>query len=306
MSSCWRPVHRHASHGRVRFGRWGCSSATAPTPGAPFDAPRRHAEGIPYVFVNEIGKAVADSLHQAGLPVILAAYVIRYGLRIAQGAATVTIVTTSGIVAPPVAKLGYSLAQHAPLVVASAGSIIASHVNDGGLWIVSRYFGPAVGETLRGRGAFGVARSSLLGVGLLLVLLRSGLLVLLGGCGLLLRGGLLSVLGSVGHDVHRGAVGRDLARRLRDLVAVETQREHGVRAMVHRLLREPAQRLVPGVGEQFGQTFELTARHRLEAGAHRGEHVPAADREAEDLTEHPDHLVAGQIVHCGQQDRELR
>ncbi|MTD57378.1 GntP family permease [Amycolatopsis pithecellobii] len=97
-----------------------------------------------------IGKAVADSLHNAGLPVILAAYVISCGLRVAQGSATVAIVTTSGIIAPTVSELGYSQVQLALLVVAiSAGSIIASHVNDGGFWIVSRYFGLTVAETLK-------------------------------------------------------------------------------------------------------------------------------------------------------------
>ncbi|MFI7123963.1 GntP family permease [Amycolatopsis sp. NPDC049868] len=97
-----------------------------------------------------IGKAVAGSLDNAGLPVILAAYVISCGMRIAQGSATVAIVTTSGIVAPTVATLGYSQMQLALLVVAiSAGSIIASHVNDGGFWIISRYFNLTVPETLK-------------------------------------------------------------------------------------------------------------------------------------------------------------
>ncbi|MDQ0382187.1 GntP family permease [Amycolatopsis thermophila] len=97
-----------------------------------------------------IGKAVADSLQAGGLPVIAAAYVISCGLRIAQGSATVAIVTTGGIIAPSVTGLGYSQAQLALIVVAiSAGSIIASHVNDGGFWIVSRYFGMTVGETLK-------------------------------------------------------------------------------------------------------------------------------------------------------------
>ncbi|OZM70089.1 permease [Amycolatopsis antarctica] len=97
-----------------------------------------------------IGKAVAGSLDSAGLPVIVAAYVISCGMRIAQGSATVAIVTTSGIVAPTVAELGYSQVQLALLVVAiSAGSIIASHVNDGGFWIVSRYFGLTVPQTLK-------------------------------------------------------------------------------------------------------------------------------------------------------------
>jgi GntP family gluconate:H+ symporter len=71
-------------------------------------------------------------------------------LRIAQGSATVAIVTTSGIIAPTVATLGYSQIQLALLVVAiSAGSIIASHVNDGGFWIISRYFNLTVPQTLK-------------------------------------------------------------------------------------------------------------------------------------------------------------
>jgi GntP family gluconate:H+ symporter len=97
-----------------------------------------------------IGKAVADSLHNAGLPVVLAAYVISCGLRIAQGSATVAIVTTGGIIAPTIGELHYSQPQLALLVVAiSSGSIIASHVNDGGFWIVSRYFNLTVPETIK-------------------------------------------------------------------------------------------------------------------------------------------------------------
>ncbi|MFF5991362.1 GntP family permease [Prauserella flavalba] len=97
-----------------------------------------------------IGDAVASSLDSAGLPVILAAYVISCGMRIAQGSATVAIVTTTGIIAPTVAQLGYSQPQLALLVVAiAAGSIIASHVNDGGFWIVSRYFGISVQDTFK-------------------------------------------------------------------------------------------------------------------------------------------------------------
>ena len=97
-----------------------------------------------------IGAAVAKSLGDAGLPVIFAAYIISCGMRLAQGSATVAIVTTSTILGPAVAQLGYSQIQLALLVVAiSAGSIIASHVNDGGFWIVSRYFNLTVPETIK-------------------------------------------------------------------------------------------------------------------------------------------------------------
>jgi GntP family gluconate:H+ symporter len=97
-----------------------------------------------------VGKVLATSLSDAGLPVIALAYVISCGMRIAQGSATVAIVTTTGIVAPVVADLNYSQPQLALLVMSiAAGSIIASHVNDGGFWIVSRYFGLSVKETLQ-------------------------------------------------------------------------------------------------------------------------------------------------------------
>ncbi|MEV0681748.1 gluconate:H+ symporter [Actinosynnema sp. NPDC050436] len=97
-----------------------------------------------------VGKALSTSLADLGLPVIALSYVISCALRIAQGSATVAIVTTTGIVAPVVGELGYSQPQLALVVMAiAAGSIIASHVNDGGFWIVSRYFGLSVKETLQ-------------------------------------------------------------------------------------------------------------------------------------------------------------
>ncbi len=97
-----------------------------------------------------VGEALAGSLSNAGLPLIVLAYVISCGLRIAQGSATVAIITTAGIVQPLVGHAGYGQPDLALLVIAiSAGSIIASHVNDGGFWIVSRYFGIPVKETLQ-------------------------------------------------------------------------------------------------------------------------------------------------------------
>ncbi|MFB9429755.1 GntP family permease [Streptoalloteichus tenebrarius] len=97
-----------------------------------------------------VGKALAGTLSSAGLPLIVLAYVISCALRVAQGSATVAIVTTGGIVGPLLTDGQYTQPQLALVAVAiAAGSIIASHVNDGGFWIVSRYFGIPVKETLR-------------------------------------------------------------------------------------------------------------------------------------------------------------
>ncbi|WP_394833015.1 GntP family permease [Pendulispora rubella] len=96
-----------------------------------------------------VGKALATTLASAGLPIIALVYVISCGLRVAQGSATVAIVTTGGIIAPLLPDLHYSQPRLALIAMAIAsGSIIASHVNDGGFWIISRYFGIPVKETL--------------------------------------------------------------------------------------------------------------------------------------------------------------
>ncbi|WP_433724761.1 GntP family permease [Nocardia sp. CA-129566] len=102
------------------------------------------------ISATGIGTALADTMSAAGLPVIVLAYIISCGLRIAQGSATVAIVTTGGIVAPLVAGHGYSQMAIALIAMAiAAGSIILSHVNDGGFWIISKYFNLTVKQTLQ-------------------------------------------------------------------------------------------------------------------------------------------------------------
>ncbi len=102
------------------------------------------------ISATGIGAALAETLSAWGLPVIVLAYVISCGLRIAQGSATVAIVTTGGIVGPLVATAGYSQIQLALIAMAiAAGSIICSHVNDGGFWIISKFFNMTVKQTLQ-------------------------------------------------------------------------------------------------------------------------------------------------------------
>ncbi|GAA3954740.1 gluconate:H+ symporter [Actinomadura viridis] len=102
------------------------------------------------ISATGVGKALAGTLSDAGLPLIVLAYLISCGLRLAQGSATVAIATTSGIVQPLLNGEGYGQAYLALIAVAiAAGSIIASHVNDGGFWIVSRYFNMSVRDTLK-------------------------------------------------------------------------------------------------------------------------------------------------------------
>ncbi|WP_328671161.1 GntP family permease [Streptomyces sp. NBC_00328] len=97
-----------------------------------------------------VAQALSDTFNDVGLPVIFLAYLISLVLRVAQGSATVAIVTTAGIVAPLLTEGHHSQAFVALVIMAiSAGSIFASHVNDGGFWMVAKYFGITERDTLR-------------------------------------------------------------------------------------------------------------------------------------------------------------
>ncbi|WP_030154559.1 GntP family transporter [Glycomyces sp. NRRL B-16210] len=97
-----------------------------------------------------IGAAVADSLASAGIPVLLAVFLISLILRAAQGSATVAITTASGLMLPAVAALGLDPVHLALVALAIGyGSLGLSHVNDSGFWIVTRYLGLSVKDGLR-------------------------------------------------------------------------------------------------------------------------------------------------------------
>lgn len=96
-----------------------------------------------------IGTAVADSLSDVGLPVIVAAYLIAQIVRLAQGSATVALTTAASLMAAVVAAADFSSFQVVALVMAmSAGSVGFAHVNDSGFWLVSRFFGMTMRQTL--------------------------------------------------------------------------------------------------------------------------------------------------------------
>jgi len=97
-----------------------------------------------------IGAALEDALGDIGLPVIVAGFLIATILRVAQGSATVALITTAGLIQPAVASGDFTAVQLAAIVLAvAAGSVMASHVNDSGFWLVGRFFGMDVRTTLR-------------------------------------------------------------------------------------------------------------------------------------------------------------
>ncbi|MGO2024534.1 GntP family permease [Brevibacterium sp. BDJS002] len=98
-----------------------------------------------------IGDSIADSLATLGLPVIVAGFVIAAIVRIAQGSATVALTTAAALMQPVVVgNPDFSSLQVVAIVLSlAAGSVVASHVNDSGFWLVSRFFGMDTKTTLK-------------------------------------------------------------------------------------------------------------------------------------------------------------
>lgn len=93
---------------------------------------------------------LAMGLLGAGLGPIVAGFVLAALIRIAQGSATVAMLTAAGLTAPLATSAGMDAWDLARMVIAiAAGASVLSHVNDSGFWLVSRYFGLTEGETLK-------------------------------------------------------------------------------------------------------------------------------------------------------------
>ena len=88
---------------------------------------------------------VGQSLH---LPPLLLAWLIAGMLRVSIGSATVSVTTAAGIMLPFV-QADPHLNKELLVLAMGAGSLILSHVNDGGFWLVKEYFGMDIPQTLK-------------------------------------------------------------------------------------------------------------------------------------------------------------
>ena len=85
-----------------------------------------------------VSEALSVACENWGIHVLVLAYLFAVFVRVAQGSATVAMVTAGGLMAGIVD--GFSQPQLALVVVAiAAGASAVSHVNDSGFWMVSRY-----------------------------------------------------------------------------------------------------------------------------------------------------------------------
>lgn len=122
-----------------------------------------------------VGKAIADVALGSHASPLLLAWSVAALIRVATGSATVAMTTSAGIVAPIAAATPGSSPEL--LVLATgAGSLVLSHVNDSGFWLIKEFFNMTVPQTLK---TWTVAETIIGVAGLAFTLLLS---LFVGGC----------------------------------------------------------------------------------------------------------------------------
>jgi gluconate:H+ symporter, GntP family len=105
--------------------------------------------GFNQVLVQSgVGRAIADLAIGSHASPLLLAWIVAALIRVATGSATVAMTTAAGIVAPIAAV---TPGTHPELLVLAtgAGSLMLSHVNDAGFWLIKEFFNMTVPQTLK-------------------------------------------------------------------------------------------------------------------------------------------------------------
>jgi len=90
----------------------------------------------------------AQATSTATKPSPVPAWLLAALMRLATGSATVAMTTAAGIIAP-IALAGTNVHPELLAIATGAGSLIFSHVNDGGFWLVKEYFNMSVIDTIK-------------------------------------------------------------------------------------------------------------------------------------------------------------
>lgn len=100
------------------------------------------------LFDSGVSHVVVTLALRSHISLLFLAWMLAALIRLATGSATVSMVTAAQIVAP--------IALHSPhvqpellAIATGAGSLIFSHVNDGGFWLVKEYFNMSVIDTMK-------------------------------------------------------------------------------------------------------------------------------------------------------------
>ena len=100
------------------------------------------------LVTSGVGNAIGQMALHAQVSPILLAWLVAGLIRIATGSATVATITGAGIVAP-LATMVPGVNRELLVLATGAGSLILSHVNDAGFWLVKQYFNMSVAETFK-------------------------------------------------------------------------------------------------------------------------------------------------------------
>lgn len=105
--------------------------------------------GFNQVLVQSgVGSAIAHVAIGSHASPLLLAWSVATLIRVATGSATVAMTTAAGIVAPIAVAIPGTNAEL--LVLATgAGSLMLSHVNDAGFWLIKEFFNMTVPQTLK-------------------------------------------------------------------------------------------------------------------------------------------------------------
>jgi GntP family gluconate:H+ symporter len=122
-----------------------------------------------------VGKAIADVALGSHTSPLRLAWSVAALIRVATGSATVAMTTSAGIVAP-IAAATPGTSPELLVLATGAGSLVLSHVNDAGFWLIKEFFNMTVPQTLK---TWTVAETIIGVAGLAFTLLLS---LFVGGC----------------------------------------------------------------------------------------------------------------------------
>ena len=113
-------------------------------------------------------QAIVDLALRAHLSILFSAWLVAALVRLATGSATIAMAMASGIIAPIAAHTG--VRPELLTIATGAGSLVFSHVNDGGFWLVKEYLNMSVADTMK---SWSICETIISVVGLLLTMALS-------------------------------------------------------------------------------------------------------------------------------------
>ncbi|TRX59538.1 gluconate transporter [Fulvivirga sp. M361] len=93
------------------------------------------------------GEMMATYFADAGMGILFFAFLAAVLVRVLQGSSTVAMITAAGLVAPTLTGEVSELSKALLVIAIASGASMASHVNDSGFWLVSKYLGITEKET---------------------------------------------------------------------------------------------------------------------------------------------------------------